>query len=252
MRRSFAFVGLWWIRVLVFSLCLLPLAAGCGSAKKATEEQRAAVVVLIDMTSSAADDANLYMQSVTTVLNALKGGDTIYVVPFTGSYLPEILVSKSLPAATFNPVQDGIEMKAALQEVQHKVAQLLQSQRPAERGTSIFTGIQKAAAIFAQETGAAHTLVILSDMVEQGKYDFTKVAPTTPETLIDQLEKERQLPRLDASVYVAGLASRTGDGYRLTQDQFQAISDFWAAYFKRVGADLVSYNRELLKFTVKR
>lgn len=233
--------------------CLLPVAAGCGTTKAGEPKTPpAAVVLLIDMTSSSEADAQLYMQSVTAVLNGLQAGDSIYIVPFTGSYLPEILVSKRLPVATFNPVQDGIELKAALQEVQGQVAQLLRSRRPAETGTSIFTGIQKAAAIFEQEAGASQTLVILSDMVEQGAYDFTRSAPTPPDPILEALEKERQLPRFNARVYVAGLATGTGDGYRLTREQFEAIKEFWAAYFERAGSDLVSYNRELLKFTIER
>lgn len=245
MRR---FITVRWI----FLLSLLLLVAGCGGGKKADKEPPAVVVVLIDMSSSSQDDANLYMQSVTAVLNGLKGGDSIYVVPFAGGYLPEILVHKSLPAPSFNPVQDAQEMKAALTEVQVKVAGLLQSQRPAEKGTSILSGIQKAAAILDLEKEGAHTLVLLSDMVEQGGLDFTKSSPTDPGPILERMEQERQLPRLTARVYVAGLSSDKKEGYRLTKEQFQAISDFWAAYFERSGATLESYNRELLKFTPKR
>lgn len=238
-------------RTLILLLLLLSILAGCGAAKKDASSP-AVVVVLLDMTSSTAEDANRYMGNVTEVLNSLQGGDKIYIVPFAGTYPPEILITRSLPAATFNAVQDASEMKAIRQEVQLKVAQVLQSLRPSQKGTAVLGAIRKASAILAQESGSPHTVVILSDMLEQTDIDFFSQPPTEPAPLLDRLEKERFLPKLEAQVYVAGISPGKPDGQQLTQKQMTVIEEFWQAYFERVGARLATYDRDLLNFTIRR
>ncbi|HYF94812.1 MAG TPA: hypothetical protein VD969_21570 [Symbiobacteriaceae bacterium] len=238
-------------RLIVLLLVLTALAAGCGTPDK-PEVEGAVVVVLVDMTTSAVDDANSYMKNFTTVLNAARGGEEIFVVPITGSFVPQIHTSSTMPAASFNPVSDAEKLKDARLKLQNDVARLLGSERPKEPGTAILSGIAKAAAIFAAEgKGRPHTLVIFSDMIEQGKLDFTTADLTPPEPVIEALEKDGLAPKLDADVYVAGITAGQAQTYSVPQERFNAITKFWAAYFARAGARLGPYDRDLLDFRLE-
>ncbi|HWI60331.1 MAG TPA: hypothetical protein VNT75_00690, partial [Symbiobacteriaceae bacterium] len=139
------------------------MVTGCGGGKKA--EEGAVVVVLVDMTTSAVDDANTYMKNFTTVLNAAQGGEKLFVVPITGSFVPKIAAQAAMPASSFNPVSDAKKLKEARVKLQADVAKLLAAERPKEPGTAILSAITKAATIFeAEGQGRPHTLVIFSDM----------------------------------------------------------------------------------------
>jgi hypothetical protein len=205
------------------------------------------------MTTSAKADANSYMQDFTTVLNAARGGEKIYVVPITGSFVPQIAASATLPSPSSNPVSDAKKLKDARLKLQTDVAKLLGSERNQEPGTAILSGIAKAATIFeAEGKGLPHTLVICSDMIEQGKLDFTTAALTPPGPVIDALAKDGLAPQLDADVYVAGITAGQAQTFSVDQERFNAITQFWKAYFERAGARLGPYDRDLLNFQVKR
>lgn len=237
-------------KLLIPLVLVLALLTGCGSSKAAAEG--AIVVVLIDMTTSAADDANTYMKNFTTVLNGAGGGEKIFVVPITGSFVPKIHTSMSIPGTSFNPVSDAKKLKEARLKLQTDVAKLLQSERPKEPGTSILSGITKAAAIFeAEGKGRPRTLVIFSDMIEQGKLDFTRAELSPPGPVIEQLAKDGLVPRLEADVYVAGITVGQAQTYSVSQERFQAITRFWAEYFGQAGARLGPYDRDLLNFALK-
>jgi len=243
MRRLKWFVPM----LLVVSL----LMAGCGAGGK--ESAGSVIVVLIDMTTSASADANTYMKNFTEVLNALKGGEEIFVVPITGSLVPKIHTQAALPSPSSNPVSDAKKLKEARLKLQQDVAGLLKGERPKEPGTAILAGIQKAGAIFkAEGEGRPRTLVILSDMIEQGKIDFTTASLTPLEPILDGLEKDGLLPELDAAVFVAGITTGQAQGFQVPQEKFQEIARFWAAYFERAGAQLGPYDRDLLNFQVNR
>ncbi|MDF2629843.1 MAG: hypothetical protein K0R39_3674 [Symbiobacteriaceae bacterium] len=237
----------WFLSVLT---AVAMLVAGCGGGK---ESAGSVVVVLIDMTTSASADANTYMKNFTEVLNGLAGGEEIFVVPITGSLVPKIATQAALPAKSSNPVSDAKKLKEARLKLQQDVAALLKGDRPQEPGTAILSGIQKAGAIFAAEgQGRPRTLVILSDMIEQGQIDFTTASLTPVAPVLDQLAKGGLVPQLDAKVYVAGITTGQAQGYQVPQEKFQEITRFWAAYFERAGAELGPYDRDLLNFQVKR
>lgn len=238
-----------WFLPLVLVLAMV--LTGCGSGGK--ESAGSVIVVLIDMTTSASADANTYMKNFTEVLNSLKGGEEIFVVPITGTLVPKIHTQVALPAPSANPVSDAKKLKEARLKLQQDVANLLKGDRPKEPGTSILAGIQKAGAIFKSEgEGRPRTLVILSDMIEQGKIDFTTTSLTPVEPVLDQLQKDGLLPELDAAVYVAGITTGQAQGFQVPQEKFQEITRFWSAYFERAGAQLGPYDRDLLNFQVNR
>lgn len=231
-------------------LLLLALAGGCS--KPASAGGKGVIVVLIDMTVSAKADADAYMKSFTQVLNAAEGGERIFVVPITASFVPKIHTSATMPAPSFNPVSDAKKLKEARLKLQNDVASLLRSDRPKEPGTAILFGLQKAGTIFKAEGEGPRTLVILSDMIEQNQLDFTTATLTPPGQVLDQLKKDGLLPELEADVFVAGITAGQTGAYQVSQDRFQAIGRFWAAYFERAGARVGAYDRDLLNFKVKR
>jgi len=237
-----------WIVALLLMVALL---GGCGGGS-AKGEPGAVIIVLIDMTTSARADANRYMQNFTTVLNAARAGDRIFVVPVTASFVPQIAASATLPAASANPVSDAKKLKEARTKLQTDVAKLLQGERANVPGTAILAGLQKAGAIYKAEGEGPRTLVILSDMIEQGQLDFTTAALSPAGPVLDSLEKEGYLPRLDADVFVAGITAGEAQAFQVPQERFQAITQFWVAYFERAGARLGPYDRDLLNFKVAR
>jgi hypothetical protein len=112
------------------------------------------------------------------------------------------------------------------------------------KNTEILAGIRVAQDQFDEVKASDKRLVILSDMIEDSEFYNFERNRVDPEQILGKESKTRRLPDLKGvKIYVSGATA-------MNQRKYDEIQNFWAAYFRRVGADYdrTRYSRQMTNF----
>jgi hypothetical protein len=110
---------------------------------------------------------------------------------------------------------------------------------PDSRQTDVAGALMVASDLFRASSGRRNILVVFSDMrSDTPTLDLEHARIVSIAFAMQKAEKGRLLPNLHGvEVYALGV-----DGAGKDMRYWQTLRDFWAAYFKRTGADLKSYS----------
>lgn len=131
-----------------------------------------------------------------------------------------------------------------------KLVETINSTEPlaTSQETRIFDAIAGAAEILAADLSRRPELCILSDMIEDSPIArFARAVPTDRGThdILARLSDQHLIPDLKgAKISVTGGGGRDGAAY-------EAIKNFWQAYFAKAKGTLVTYTRSPLEFAAE-
>ncbi|HYF79942.1 MAG TPA: hypothetical protein VD973_22755 [Symbiobacteriaceae bacterium] len=230
-------------RLLFIALAALLLMTGCA-ASPAAEPAGRPVIVLVDLSGSTAAVASTYRQQAQTIINSLKGGEHLLVLPISSSSLTATAaVDLRFPAYrrfTTNEFTHGRAMKKARDEALAKVDAMLTAPRTeSARRTAIIDGLLQAQDLLGGQPG---TICIISDMVEDS--DLARFEALTDEaipTLLETIGSRKPAFPAGTKVHVAGLSAA---GNYLEPARVLTIRRFWEAFFAEAGAELIGYGPE--------
>jgi len=227
-------------KLFVLLLCLLVLGAG-----RTFAQDRLNLVVDIDLTVSETvkdhDGQTQFEKNVAGVerlLASVPTGTKVTVIGISEDSFgqPYILLSAEV---SDNPGYFSERLAAARQQLarawQKRAAQL----EPRARRTDVLGSLLTASELFRQNPRSQkNVLIIYSDMRHvDAELDFEAPNIIHVDTLIATVARRNLLADLSGvSVYILG-----ADGAGKQPAQWDALKQFWAAYFVRAGAHLISY-----------
>jgi len=220
--------------------------ASCGQ----VGEQRL-ILVLFDLSGSTAsgDIREDYKKYFDTVVDGLKGGDTLMVARIDAHPLGKSILEFKGTVPRFNFVTDN-ERKYKIKRAKEKretidaVEQVLKNK---VKVTPIIDTLLICERLIKSQEASNKIIIIMSDMVEESKnYNFAreKLSDARIEKIIQGLKESGRIPDLrGATVYVAGARNKD-------IDKGLQIKKFWGLYFREAGALGLpeNYGAELLSF----
>ena len=230
-------------RLLLFVLAAWLLMTGCAASPAAQPAGRP-VIILVDLSGSTEAVASTYRQQALTIIDSLKGGEHLLVLPISSSSLTATAaVDLRFPAYrrfTTNEFTHGRAMKKARDEALAKVDAMLSAPRTeSARRTAIIDGLLQVQDLLGGQPG---TICIISDMVEDS--DLARFETLTDEaipTLLESIGSRKPAFPAETRVHVAGLSAA---GSHLEPARVLTIRRFWEAFFTETGAQLVEYGPE--------
>jgi len=228
-------------KLLGLSLCLLLLGTGRSFA-----QERLNLVVAFDLTASetvkAHDQRTQFDKNLvgaTRLLASIPAGSKVTVIGITENSFaqPYILLSAEVSG---NQGYFGERLATARQQMvrawQKRAAQL----EPRARSTDVLGALLTASELFQQDaTGQKDVLVVYSDMRHvNSELDLETSDVIHVNALVARVERRKLLANLTGvSVYVLG-----ADAAGRRPAQWEALKQFWAAYFEKAGANLLCYS----------
>jgi hypothetical protein len=149
---------------------------------------------------------------------------------------PSILLAAEL---SDDPGYFGERLQAARGRLSNAFRERAKGLHPDSRQTDVAGALMVASDLFRASSGRRNILVVFSDMrSDTPALDPEHARMVSTSFAMKKAEKERLLPDLHGvEVYALGV-----DGAGKDMKYWQTLRDFWAAYFKRTGADLKSYS----------
>lgn len=230
-------------RLLVPSVLVLMIAAGCGGKSVSTR----VTVVLFDLSASTNVEAirQQYIGDFTSILDTVTGGgiiaaDIIDDNPLAHSSYP---IKESFDR--YDPLKENkLDYERRIRQKRDavtKAAEAIVRRRPSgRRGTNVLDGLQLAERAFLAFQGDQKLLVIFSDMIEQSsRYDLSaeNLIAARITQIIAREQSAGRLPDLgEVEVCVVGAGAARSGG--LSPEKLLSIREFWFQYFKAAGANL--------------
>lgn len=186
-------------------------------------------VVLVDASSSVgAEERAAYRESVEGVVRAVRPGDRLVVAALGGkeraSWVRDF--DAEAPAPTGRRFADGKRRKEFEEGALAALGGILgRAEKSPDKATRIVDAVEASSQAFSQSPDSGKTLVVLSDMLETGRFD-----------LASGRKKDLAAPAAlaGAKVYVAGAGGK----------DYAAVEAFWTRYFSSApGAAVVQYGR---------
>jgi len=214
--------------------------------------------ILVDRSSSAANDRTIHLEAMRRILAKAEAGDRIVIAPITAvsgrdfttaidRELPPRLPEEGLLTVAVQYRKAKKEHAARLEETKKALeaeAEAFVSTPGHEPRTSIVESLDVVAPMLRDGRRDA-TLVILSDMVEDSGVANLEKAQIDDQFIDRQIARFRQegiLPALQGvSVYAAGVVASP-------PAKSASIERFWRRFFQEAGAQLRSYGRNLFEF----
>lgn len=246
------------VRLFVWAVALL-LAVSAVAACSGEQQPETLVVVLVDVSASTAAAREQYLQTFERVLQNVPDGGRLVLLPVDANssvnpIAADVVIPKlqlSLDPGAGNERMQKERRAAAIAKAQEAMVRLLDSDRAPVPGTAIVAAVGYADRIFSAVPDADHYLVVISDMIEQSEYDFTRLTAAEVDGLLTRLKDQHRIPSMQASVYMAGITAGNAPAFRISDDQLRAIESFWTRFFQEAGADVKWYGPTLLEFCVK-
>jgi hypothetical protein len=228
-------------KLLGLSLCLLLLGAN-----QAFGQERLNLVVAVDLSASEAvkghdgrSQFNKNIQGVTRLLATVPAGSKVTIIGITENSFgqPYILLSADVSDdAGFFGERLGAARRKIVRAWQERAARL----EPRARGTDILGALLVASEVFdVTKSNKRKVIVIYSDML-QATDALNLEQPTTLDLdlALATIEREDLSAKLTSVlVYVLGA---DGGGRKVVQ--WEVLKEFWTAYFKKCGAELLGYS----------
>jgi hypothetical protein len=229
------------LKISAFVLCVALLVA-----PRADAADRLNLVIALDLTRSVAvkgtDQKQEFQKNVDAVarlLSASPAGAHITVLGITDRSFsqPSILLSAEL--SDDDPGYFGERLQAAQRRLISPFRERTKDLHPDSRQTDIAGALMVASDLFRASPGRRNILVVFSDMrSDTPALDLEHARIVSTAFAMQKAEKGRLLPDLHGvEVYALGV-----DGAGKDMAYWQALRDFWTAYFKRTGAVLKSYS----------
>lgn len=227
------------VKLSTFVLCVaLFVAPGADAA------DRLNLVIALDLTQSVAvkgtDQKQEFAKNVDAVARLLAAsppGARITVLGITDRSFsqPSIHLSAEL---SDDPGYFGERLQAARSRLANAFRERAKDLRPDSRQTDVAGALVVASDLFRASSGRRNVLVVFSDMRnDTPALDLEHARMVSTAFAMQKAKKERLLPDLHGvEIYVLGV-----DGAGKNMKYWQALHDFWAAYFKRTGAILKTY-----------
>jgi hypothetical protein len=226
-----------------FSILLLGLVL--FGTRMAAAENHMHIVVAVDLSRSVAiadnNQAAEFQKNISAVgklLTNLPAGSKSTVIGITDNSFaqPDVLLSAEISR------DEGYfkeRLAAARRQVARAWTQRAARLTPEFPRTDILGGLLVAGELFKQTPHARNILVIFSDMRQQTPALALESREAIPaDRLLSKVEQERLIAVLQGvEVYILGVDSAGKSVAYWTE-----LRDFWAAYFRRAGADVKTYS----------
>jgi hypothetical protein len=228
------------VKISTFVLCVALFVA-----PRADAADRLNLVIALDLTQSVAvkgtdqkQEFQKNVDAVTRLLAASPAGARITVLGITDRSFaqPSILLAAEL---SDDPGYFGERLQTARSRLANAFRERAKGLHPDSRQTDVAGALMVASDLFRASSGRRNILVVFSDMrSDTPALDLEHARIVSTSFAMKKAEKERLLPDLHGvEVYALGV-----DGAGKDMAYWQTLRDFWAAYFKRTGADLRSYS----------
>jgi hypothetical protein len=228
-------------KLLGLSLCLLLLGAGrvCG-------QKRLNLVVAVDLSASEAvkghdgqSQFNKNIQGVTRLLATVPAGSKVTIIGIAENSFAEPYILLSA-AVSDDEGYFGERLADARQEIVRTWQKRASQLEPRAKSTDILGGLFVASETFREmPSGRRNILIIYSDMRQSTRaLNLEEPIALHVDPVMATVEKRGLLSNLNGvTVYVSG-----ADGAGRQVSQWESLKQIWAAYFKKVGACLLSYS----------
>jgi len=223
------------------------LMTACES-KKDKNEISKNVTVLVDFSASAKNARPHYADAWEKIMSKVKMNDHVFAWKISAhsamepaALVDEAFMSDEPPKNNFQKRQLSRNMLKNIDRAKVKLLIAMNSETKFSGRTSIFDSLQVVERSFKNNKRDRSILVIMSDMVEDSRYNFEKenLTDNRIDAIISELKKKQLICDLSGvQVYVVG-ASATG---AVANDRFNRIKKLWLRYFKETGANLREEN----------
>jgi hypothetical protein len=243
-----------WIGAIA-ALSLIFTLSACEGKKDVTETSKN-VTVLVDFSASTKSARQHYADAWEKIMKKVQMNDHVFVWKISAhsamepaALLDEAFLPKEPPKNNFQKRQISRNMLSNIEQAKVKLLMVLNSETKFSGRTAIFDSLQVAERSLKNNKRECSVLVVMSDMIEDSRYNFEKENLTDAriEAILAQLKKKELIPDLTgATVYVVG-ASATG---AMANEKFNQVKKFWIRYFKETGANLpeANYGSTLIGF----
>jgi hypothetical protein len=228
-------------------LVLVFLLSACDKPKKITDLPKN-VTVLVDYSASTKQARMDYTATWEAVMKKVNMDDHIFVWKISDksameprALLDESFIPDSPPKNDFQKRQARSGMRKNIDEAKMKFLMIYNRETKLSGRTAIFDSLQVVERSFKNNKRDRSILVIMSDMVEDSRYNFEKenLTDNRIDAIISELKKKQLICDLaGVQVYVVG-ACATGT---VANDRFNRIKKLWLRYFKETGANLREEN----------
>lgn len=227
-------------------LCLFSLSA-CEGQKDPSELSKN-VTVLVDFSASTKNARPYYSDAWKKIMTKVKLNDHIFVWKISAhsamepaALIDEAFIPAEPPKNNFQKRQAAQSMLKKIEEAKDNILMIMDSETKFSGRTAIFDSLQVVERSFKNNKRDRSMLVIMSDMIEDSRYNFERenLTDTRVEAIMENLKQKQLIADLaGATVYVVG-ASATGTK---ANEKFNQVKKFWLRYFKETGANLPEEN----------
>lgn len=231
-------------RTLIGAVCVaVVLGLGACTAASArphrAADTTAVIVVLIDTSRSTPDPAREYGAAWRSIIEAAKGGDRLIVGIAAGKVARDEssalrhLIDRELPRYN-GLIQNPLTYREELATIQRQLTKHVEDAftQPRADRSDLIRSIRHAGRLLARAEQPRKVLVVLSDLLEDSRYIFSRmtITPAVTDRIVAQLEDASELPNLrDVIVFtvVPGtVPSRKAD----------EVARFWTTLLRYCGA----------------
>ncbi len=238
--------------------CSFMFFTSCNS-NKISEPTTKVICVLFDLseTTNTPEIRRTYLDKFKLILSKMNHGDAIEAALITERSVSELNLPIEHSFPLFSPTVDTDLMIKAQKRIADSLLQVQKDSllkvadsvlfNPPRRilRTEILSSLQVAERMLSSFPQQKKILVIFSDMIEESRTaNFARedLSDAQIKSIIKRLKQSGPLPGLkNVKIYVAGAAHPNTDKYN-------QIRNFWFAYFKETGANLVHYGAALIRF----
>lgn len=202
------------------------------------------VVVLVDTTGSiSAADQRLYETAMQTVVKGARPGDRIVLGEVTDRPAPRFVAQADHRFTEGgNSLHDKTRARRTAEAVLADFATLRSARTRPAQATLLLDTLLAIGEVVADGRARGHALqlVVLSDMIEEGReLNFRRSVPSGEQSarIVEGLRRGALLPDFaGVQVHVVGASGRDAA-------HMASVQAFWRGYFAAAGADLRSYGR---------
>lgn len=243
------------MRKVIWVLAVIAILAAPAAAEH-NRELTKAVCVLIDFSESTKNARMDYRKALGSIIEKLAMGDSVYIAKITEKsrmepqpLLEQDFVPEKEPVNEFWRKQERAKMAKKIKEVGGRAQQAMDGKTGLSGKTALLDSLQVAERVFKHYRKDKSILVIMSDMIEDGRYNFERedLSYKGISRIIDRQRRQELIPDLKGvKVYVVGASVPKG----VSPERYDQVERFWLRYLKETGAQMPKedYGSSLIGF----
>jgi len=222
------------------------MAAPVGAEQKS--DLTKSVCVLIDFSESTKNARGDYRKALGSIIDKLVMGDSIYISKITEKsrmepqpLLEQDFVPEKEPVNEFWRKQERAKMAKKIKEAGDRAQQAMDGKTGLSGKTALLDSLQVAERVFKHYKKDKSVLVIMSDMIEDGRYNFERedLSEKGISRIMARQKQQDLVPELKGvKVYVVGASVPKG----VSPERYDQIERFWLRYLKETGAQMPKEN----------